>query len=265
MANLFEQTVLLTAQTYNSLAYQCRINVLLTLDPNSTKVKEILKEQSLELDVFENKCLFWEKFEEKLSKITTVKQRSKKIFTGLQKSSTATFPPSHQPFRAGPLSQSNLRGIPGGTGRRGSLFQRAAFRRGKSYSYQITLEGGNTAPKDIFSNPSIHKNFVDVRELGKSASCWPSKVFSGKLEETDKRPFHFEGSSGISNTPIIRTHSIFFPFRSLNETGGTDSCRSGDRKNVGKTSNKTSTTLKRPVSEYPFRSHQKRHMISSSD
>ena len=138
-----------------------------------------------------------------------------------------------------------------------SLFQRAAFRRVKSHSNQITPESGNSAPKYIFSNSSIHKNFVDIRELGKSASCWPSKVFSGKLEETDKRSFHFEGSSGISNTPIIRTHSIFFPFRSSNETGETDSCRSGDRKNVWKTINTISTALKRLVSKHPFPSHQK--------
>ena len=95
-------------------------------------------------------------------------------------------------------------------------------------------------------------------ELGKSASCWPSKVFSGKLEKTDKRSFHFESSSEISDTPIIRTHPIFFPRRNSNETGGTDSRRSGDRKNVGKTSNKTSTTLKRPVSECTFPSGQRK-------
>ena len=164
------------------------------------------------------------KLDEKLSKITTAKQKSKTIFTGLQKSLASTFPSSHQPFQAGLLSQSNQRGTPGGRGRGGSLFQREAFRRGKSYSYQITPEGGNTAPKNIFSNSSIHKNFVDIREFGKSASCCPSKVFSGTLEETDKRSFHFKDSSGVSNTPIIRTHSVFFPFKSLIEAGGTDSC-----------------------------------------
>ena len=116
VANLFEKTVLLTGRTYNSLAYQRRMNVLSTLIPNSTKVKEILKEQSLELDVIENKYLFGNKFKEKLSKITTAKQKSKAIFTGLQKSSTSTFPPSHQPFRAGSLSQSNQRGTPVGRG-----------------------------------------------------------------------------------------------------------------------------------------------------
>ena len=103
MANLFEQTVLLTAQTYNSLAYQRRMNVLSALIPNSTKVRKILKEKSLELGGIENKYLFGEKFEEKLSKITTAKQKFKTKFTGLQKSLSLTSPPSHQPFRVSPL------------------------------------------------------------------------------------------------------------------------------------------------------------------
>ena len=103
VANLFEQTFLSTAQTYNFLAYQCRMNVLWRLISNSTKIKEILKEHSLELDGIENKYLFGEKFEEKLSKITTAKQKSKTIFTGPQKSLSSTSPPNHQPFRVGPL------------------------------------------------------------------------------------------------------------------------------------------------------------------
>ena len=49
------------------------MNVLSMLIPNSTKVKEILKEQSLKLDEIENEYLFVEKFKEKLSKITTAK------------------------------------------------------------------------------------------------------------------------------------------------------------------------------------------------
>ena len=49
---------------------------------------------------------------------------------------------------------------------------------------------------------------------------------------------------------------MFFPFRSSNETGGTDSCRLGDRKNIEKTSSKNSTTIKRPISEYTFPSRK---------
>ena len=88
-------------------------------------------------------------------------------------------PSQPPPFRAGALSQNNQRVAPGGIrGNEGSLFQRASFRRGKSYSCQSTAESGNTIPKNIFSNSFIHKNFVDIRELEKSASCWPSKAFS---------------------------------------------------------------------------------------
>ena len=53
---------------------------------------------------------------------------------------------------------------------------------------------------------------------------------------------------GYQLSRIIRTHSIFFPFRNLNETEETDSCIPGDKKHVGKTTNKTTTALKRPVS-----------------
>ena len=77
------------------------------LIPNSIKVKEILKEQSLELDAIENEYLFGDKFEENLSKITTSKQKPKTIFTGLQNSSSSKFRPCYQPFRACPLSQNN--------------------------------------------------------------------------------------------------------------------------------------------------------------
>ena len=94
VANLPKQTVLLNAQTYNSLLYQRHMNVLSMLISNSTKVKEVLKEQSLKLDGIENEYLFGEKCKEKLSKVTTAKIKSKTIFTGLQKS--LTFPPNHQ-------------------------------------------------------------------------------------------------------------------------------------------------------------------------
>ena len=90
------------------------------LIPNSIKVKEILKEQSLELDATENEYLFGDKFEEKLSKITTAKQKPKTIFTGLQNSSSSKFRPCYQPFRAGPLSQNKQKeyqGVKGAYGR----------------------------------------------------------------------------------------------------------------------------------------------------
>ena len=130
------------------------MNILSTLIPNATKVKEILKEQSLDLDAVENTYLFGEKFEEKLSKITSAKQKSKNIFTGLQKSPTPRFSGNPQPFRSGPPPQLNHQGT-GGRGQGASLFQRAAVRRGKSSS-SITSKSGNTIPRKVFSNSSSH-------------------------------------------------------------------------------------------------------------
>ena len=48
IASLFEQTILLVGQAFNSVAYQRRLNVLNTLIDNSVKVKEILKEPMLD-------------------------------------------------------------------------------------------------------------------------------------------------------------------------------------------------------------------------
>ena len=66
MASLFEQTILLVGQVFNSLAYQRRLNVLNTLIDNNVKVKEMLKEPMLNLHAIDNDCLFREKFEEQL-------------------------------------------------------------------------------------------------------------------------------------------------------------------------------------------------------
>ena len=91
---------------FNSVAYQRRLNVLNTLIDNNVKVKEILKEPMLNIDAIDNVCLFGEKFEEQLPKITSAKQKSKSIFTGLQRKPNMMnqfVNPVNQPFQSGPL------------------------------------------------------------------------------------------------------------------------------------------------------------------
>ena len=62
-------TIHLTAQACNSLPYHCHMNVFLTLIPNSTKVKQILKDQPLlELDRIEYKYLFGGEIQGKTTK-----------------------------------------------------------------------------------------------------------------------------------------------------------------------------------------------------
>ena len=151
------------------------MNVLPTLIPNSTKLKEILKKLSLEVGGIENEYLFGEIFEERQSRITTTKQKFKAKFTGPQPEKININIPSKPP----------------------ALLSRPSIpKQLKRSTRGLRLQ-----------------RFVVPRNVG----CRSPKVFSGKLQETDKKSFHFEGSSGISNTTIIRTHSIFFPFRNLNE------------------------------------------------
>ena len=171
VANLFVQFVFLILHSADIQFYanQHRMNVLPTLIPNSTKLKEILKKLSLEVGGIENEYLFGEIFEERQSRITTTKQKFKAKFTGPQPEKININIPSKPP----------------------ALLSRPSIpKQLKRSTRGLRLQ-----------------RFVVPRNVG----CRSPKVFSGKLEETDKKSFHFEGSSGISNTTIIRIHSIFFP------------------------------------------------------
>ena len=59
-----------------------QLNILNALIDNS--IKEIFKDRSLDLNDMENPYSFGEKFEEKLIKMTSTKQKSKSIFTDFQ-------------------------------------------------------------------------------------------------------------------------------------------------------------------------------------
>ena len=88
ISRLLDLAVLLVGQVYNFIGYQRRLNILSVLIDNNTKIKEKLKEESLKLDIVDNKCLFRYCLKEKLAKITCAKQKSKSLFTGLQKKRT---------------------------------------------------------------------------------------------------------------------------------------------------------------------------------
>ena len=85
ISRLLDLAVLLVGQVYNFIGYQRRLNILSVLIDNNTKIKEKLKEESLKLDIVDNKCLFRYGLKEKLAKRTCAKQKSKSLFTGLQK------------------------------------------------------------------------------------------------------------------------------------------------------------------------------------
>ena len=84
-ASFFEQTILLVSQTYKSLAYQQRMNILSTIIENNIKATKISRQKAKNVDARENIYLFGKQFEKKLVKVTSAKQKSKSIFTGLHK------------------------------------------------------------------------------------------------------------------------------------------------------------------------------------
>ena len=100
IAGSFEQTIPLNGQALNSITYWRRLNVIKTLIVNGTKVKEF----SLYFDNIRNPYLFGRKFEEKLMKITSAKQKSISIFTDLkQRKSPFSSRPNSQSFLSDPL------------------------------------------------------------------------------------------------------------------------------------------------------------------
>jgi len=117
IAGLFEQTILLTGQSFHRLVYQRRYNILSTLIDNSNKVNELLKEHDPLLNEPSNTYLFGDKFEEILTKSTAAQKKLSGVFTGLKKpgQSSATKTAGQQkPFRKGPFSPNENSG--GGKG-----------------------------------------------------------------------------------------------------------------------------------------------------
>ena len=87
ISSLFEQTTLLIGQAFHSVTYYHWQNILSTLIDNPSTIKEILRDPDMALDNIRNTCLFGDKFKEKLLKDTNAKQKSKLIFSGLQRKS----------------------------------------------------------------------------------------------------------------------------------------------------------------------------------
>lgn len=65
ISRLFDQAVLLVGHVYNSIGYQRKLNILSVLIENGTKVKEMLKEESLNLDDEDNEYVFGDRLKEK--------------------------------------------------------------------------------------------------------------------------------------------------------------------------------------------------------
>ena len=131
------------------------------------------------LDNISDACLFGDKFEEKLPKDTTAKQKSKLIFSGLQhKSANNSSGTSYnnQPFRGSPLPRFSA------SGGRGHFF-RAASHRGKK-NYSCIRKNSNKAGFEACASSST-KSFSSGAEV-RPTSSRQIETFSGKLEKIDQ-------------------------------------------------------------------------------
>ena len=85
VSSLFEQSILLSGQVFNTTSYIRRKSVFETLIDGKPKVKEILREQSECINDANNQFLFVEYFKNEFSKSDNTKQKSKALFTRLKK------------------------------------------------------------------------------------------------------------------------------------------------------------------------------------
>ena len=98
---LFDQGIILLAQTFNNISYQRRLNLLSKLISSQTAVKEILKTQSETLDNPVNPALFGPSFDETLAKDVTVRGKAKSAFTALKDENAKPAPSGARRGRGG--------------------------------------------------------------------------------------------------------------------------------------------------------------------
>ena len=118
-----------------------------------------MKEQASHMDDIGNPYLFGEKFEEKLTKVTNAKQKSKALFTGLQSKPAANH---QQPFGVSPLSQN----LPRGRGCRS--FLGGAFSGDKiTFSKSVfSTESGNSQSRDLHTCTSSNNKSDFFNKIG---------------------------------------------------------------------------------------------------
>ena len=210
----------------------------------------------LNLHAIDNDYLFREKFEEQLWKTTTAKQKSRSIFTGLQKNPNMInqfVNPANHPFRSGPLPNSQQRG-------RGRGFLFARGRRCKQLLSKpvSSTESGNTQSTRLSSHTSSDKKVVICTELAEfSPSKW-SSVFPEKLGKVNKWSLHFGVSKELSDSISIRTISNGTCQLNFNESGGNCNSGLGRSGNFEEMYNKISSTQHRKsVSKFNIYSPKK--------
>ena len=140
------------------------------------------------MDSIDNMYLFWDIFDEKVSKVVTSKQKSKSLLTDLhgqkKQSSSSSYCMDSQPFQQSPLHQHQQSGRG-----RGFLFASAANKRGKflfKKSKFLTAELRGAKSNFISQDTSDHQKLDNTEGSKGSRSSREVETYSYELVKTNK-------------------------------------------------------------------------------
>lgn len=254
ITGLFEQAMLLSAQTYQRMTFQRRYNILSTLIDNPTKVNELLKDHMEIMNDPNNKFLFGEKFEEILSKSSLTQKKLNEVFTGLKKPMVKKNPQT-QPFRKGPLSQQHGSSTRG----RGTFFSRASQRGRlflKSSRVVINPRFSKCAPPSKISVCSTASS--KVRSSSTIETLYP------KLAKVNSRSPDIRNGSGLQNSISFSTKTTVSP-SSISFSGGETNNKYRSFGDAKEGCNQESPGFLNSNSELYFHSSQKGWGFKTSD
>ena len=193
VAQALDQIVMLLGQAHNAISYHRRGNILTTLIDTSPRVKEILKNQSKDLNTPSNKFLFGEDFESKLIKDTKAIKKSESVFTGVKPSASSSFKPrfppigSKRPFPGGPLSAGRGRGH--APTRPGFSFRGKKISLSRNFSMSYITKVKPHSSKKV-ANPKTVSSLCTPSCTGDVSSrvdCKPTKGRSYKILPVEQR------------------------------------------------------------------------------
>jgi len=256
---LVEKTVLLTAQSINSVMYQRRLFALNAIEKDSKKAASQLKQKA---DVLKQSSplLFGKDFHEYLTEAAKMGKKIKELQNALRPQSSSQWS-SRTPFRKNPSSS-----------RRNDGGQRLLFRRednnkkpyGKN-SKKSYLQHREQFPnrRGIESSTSCDKRIV-FRKTKSLCLSREFKIFPEELGKDNPRSSDLKKCSRISN-PITSTSTAkqtFIPGSSESSTEVDG--RGGNSIYAGEGSNKKSSISERGISKFNFSGSKERWGQSTS-
>ena len=271
MSQLFDQTIMLTGQAFNSCSYWRRHNILMELMNDRKRVECVLKDMAESFQSTET-LLFGSKYEDTVGRHLSSKTKQKELYGTLKKATRGQR--GIRPFSRSPHHNARGRGRGVFTGAsshfRGSYRGNRGGTRGgnrgkKTTNYTACTCHGRTSFTTGFSSCSPTDPKTVPRSNSKFSNSWEVDPFFEQLEVIDKRSVDFRHSAGIRNSLSIISSPKSTSCSTKSEWRGEKSGSERGSGNVGKGSHSESVRYSRPIFEQPIFSGQKRWRSPSSD